>query len=127
MYDKTIASDFRIYSITLPGSPTLIYDLLDSASKTDYDEIVGMKPLNLGLSSNRQSTGQPHNRYIRHVIDGYIESYAGTFNVYSDAYPTISAAEIVPENFQYTIPTYDWPHKTYVSGSGSVIIRVFFS
>lgn len=127
MYEKTIASDYRIYELTLSGTPTLVYDLFDTATKADYDAIVGMKETDYGLKAKRTIVGKPHDRYIRHVVDGYVESYTNAFNVYSDAYPTITATEIVAKNFQYTIPTYDWPHKTYLSGSGSVIIRLFFS
>lgn len=127
MYEKSIGADFRIYSLTLTGTPTLVYNLFDATTKADYNEIVGLKTEALGLIANRTITGTPQDRYIRHVVDGYVESYTNPFNVYSDAYPTISAYEIVPKNLQYTLPVYDWPHKTYLSGSGEVLIRLFFS
>jgi hypothetical protein len=123
MYNSSIAVDFRIYSIIIPSTPTLVYNLLTGAQKEDYDKIMCED----GLRTNKQVAGHPRDTYLRNPVDGYIISYANGFEVSSDGQ---FAWETAFQNVEYTVPVWHWPKKTYVKstvGSVSAIIRIFLS
>lgn len=121
MYEKTIANDFRIYSIIATNTPTLIVNLLSPAARADYESIVG----GAGLASNRPIEGRPNNAYRRTPLDGYILSYTDTFQVGSSA---TGEYETVQPGVQYTNPVYFWPDKTWIIGNDIVaFVRIFFS
>lgn len=122
MYEKTIAGEHRTYAITIPESPTDIYDLLQPADQADYDSLLSA---GVPVEPIKYPSFNGDNRY-RVPIDGYIVSTAGNFNVRT---AVGGVDEVVNMGFQYVVPVYFWPHKTWVSASAptSAIIRIFFS
>lgn len=116
MYEKTIAVDHRIYGVNLPGSQTKIIDLLSSADKEDYTSF-----LENFVSSN---VGECPRKYNRIVVDGYIVCPSSVMLVST----TLGGAEEpVPAGIQFTSPVAFWLDKTFVRGSGSAYVRIFFS
>jgi hypothetical protein len=123
MYEKTIAGESRIYEITIPVTPTLVYDLLSTADKADYDSIlrIGVKvqPLNypaLNADVNR----------FRVPVDGYVVSANGDIYISTSA---TGAKDSILKDFQYVFPVYFWPHKHWLSAATDTIslVRIFFS
>jgi hypothetical protein len=118
MYEKTVAAIQKIYQINFQATPTKVVDLLSPQDKEEYLAILG------GVGN--YPTNPIHNirdNYRRIVVDGYIIStspfYAST--------KIGGAQEPVPANVQYTSPVVFWLENLLVSGSGSAIIRIFFS
>lgn len=118
MYERTIASDHRIYQVTL-GSRSLVKDLLSVDDLADYNTFIQQKKSNNGDHGDLQ-----RDAYRRIVVDGYV--------VCPDSQMFIStsltgAEEPVAANVLYTSPVAFWLDKTYVRGSGVAYVRVFFS
>ena len=123
MYEKTISGETRIYQITIPGTPTLVYDLLQSADKTDYDNLlttgVKVQPLSYpSLNSDKN--------VVRVPVDGYILNTSSNFYVSTSQNGAIDTALA---NLQYTFPVYFWlnKHWVYADSPTQAIIRIFFS
>ena len=123
MYEKTISGEDRIYQITVPMTPTLIYDLLSPTDQADYDSIlqvgIPLQPLNypaLSYDKNR----------FRVPVDGYITSFNGDIYISTSSN---GAQDQILKDFQYVFPVYFWPHKHWVSASSDTIsiVRIFFS
>lgn len=119
MYEKTVAAIQRIYSVNLTGTPTRVIDLLSTQDREEYKEILngnGIYPWN-NIIKGREN-------YKRIVVDGYIICPSSAMLVSTSS---TGAQETVPENLQYTSPVIFWLEELYVSGSGSAIVRIFFS
>lgn len=123
MYERTIAGEDRIYQITIPITPTLVYDLLSPADQAEYNSIlregIKVQPLNypaLNADVNR----------FRVPVDGYVSSVNG--NIYISTSVT-GAKDTILKDFQYVFPVYFWPHKHWVSSDTDTIsiVRIFFS
>lgn len=119
MYDKTSAVESRIYSVTLTATPTTIYDLLSAGDKAEYDEIV-----NTGIASIRSEFRAGSNaKTKRSVVDGYVIGDADV-NV-SSSNP--GAKEVSPAGEKHFNPIHFWTEKVLFDGSGTAIVRIFFS
>lgn len=122
MYEKTIACEQRSYAIVIPNTPTLVYNLLGTNDKAEYDSI-----LNTGLTVEPLIYGAYNPSVnVRTPVDGYITSYSSSFNV---RLASSGVDETILANSLYTCPVYFWPHKTWVSAATNTnaIIRIFFS
>ena len=124
MYDRTIAGEHRIYEIEITTTPTLVYDLLQSSDKSNYDALLTIgtviQPLSYASTNDSKVVA-------RTPIDGYVVCSTSEIKVTST---DGSGDEVVPANERYTSPIYFWPHKTYISsdaGPVSAIVRIFFS
>lgn len=123
MYEKTIAGEDRIYEITVPMTPALIYDLLSPTDKVEYDDILRKGVKVQGL--NYPALNADVNRY-RVPVDGYIASFNGDIYISTSA---TGAQDKIIKDFQYVFPVYFWPHKHWVSATSETvsIVRIFFS
>jgi len=123
MYEKTIAGEDRIYEITIPETPTLIYDLLSEGDKADYDNLI-----NVGIEVQplvNPSYNADKKRY-RTPVDGYIVNVNSNFHV---ATSQSGASDLALKDLQYTFPVYFWlnKHWVYSDTANAAIIRIFFS
>jgi len=118
MYERTIASDHRIYEVTL-GSKSVIKDLLSVDDLVDYNTFVHQNKRNDGDHGELQ-----RDAYKRIVVDGYILCPSSTMFVSTSIN---GAEEPVDAGVQFTSPVAFWLDKTYVRGSGTAYLRVFFS
>lgn len=101
-YEKTIATGDFVFNIALPGSPTLVVDLLPSSATQRITNL---------LSS-------------LDILDGYI-TCASSFTVsrtHEDA-----GTETVAANEKYLCPMENWINQVLVSGSGTATIRILFN
>jgi hypothetical protein len=120
MYEKTVAGLQRIYEVTLTGTPTRIFDLLNTTDKEEYISIIGEK-----FQSNNWNQAIDSRKYYRRtVVDGYIICPSSVMNVSTSL---SGAQEPVPANVQYTNPVMFWTENLWVSGSGTAFVRIFFS
>ncbi len=123
MYEKTIAGEDRIYQITVPQTPTLVYNLLQTSDQAEYDSIlrsgVKVQPLNY------PALNADVNRY-RIPVDGYVTSFNGDIFISTSE---SGAKDVILKDFQYVFPVYFWPHKHWLSASSETIslVRIFFS
>ena len=119
MYERTIASDHRLYQITLPGTATKLKDLLSVDDLQDYNSFINTEKSSEVVHATLQSKG-----YKRIVVDGYVVCYTSTIYVStSDG----GAEEPISAGIPFTCPVAFWLDKTYIRGSGTAFIRVFFS
>ena len=119
MYERTIACDHRIYEVTLTGTPTKVIDLLSDGDRANYNSFVN------NAKANGDDHGDLQNKaYKRIVVDGYITATASALLVSTSA---SGAQEEVAQDVQFTSPVAFWLDKTWVQGSGSAIVRIFFS
>jgi hypothetical protein len=121
MYERTIAGEFRIYTVTTTVTPTPLYDLLSVGDKLDFDNLLNtgetIQPFNYASTNTKVQ--------VRVPVDGYMVSESD-FKVRSHV---TGIDETAKANVQYTVPVYFWPKKTWVSSdSGATLtVRIFFS
>lgn len=121
MYERTIAGEYKIYTVTTTVTPTTVYDLLSVGDKADFDNL-----LNVGETIQPFPYASNNTKVqVRFPVDGYMVS-TSAFKVRSHV---SGVDENVLANIQYTIPVYFWPKKTWVSSSTGAIltVRIFFS
>ena len=119
MYEKTIAADHKIYSVVLSTSATKIIDLLQPDDLEDYLSYIDDKK---DIAPPRPHSYSRSNRRV--VVDGYIVCPSASMFVGTSA---TGAFEPVQSNVQFTCPVFFWLDKTYVKGSATAYIRIFFS
>lgn len=117
MYEKTIAADHKIYEVTLSGAATKVIDLLSVSDRAEYKSY--LDNYTFSDPTNRQKYD-----YKRVVVDGYIVCPGDSMSVGTSQ---TGAFEPVPAGVQFTSPVAYWLDKTWVIGSGTAYVRIFFS
>lgn len=119
MYEKTIASEHKLWSIVIPTTKIAVIDLLSPSDRAEYDALI--------------LVGTPYkaynNRNVQRVpIDGYVICDSSDFYV-STSIDSSAAEELAPSTIPYTIPVAYWLDNTFIRAGSDVSakLRVFFS
>lgn len=105
-YEKTIAREYRIYSITFSGTFQSVYDSL--TRQEDKDELF------LFVDKQKKIT-----------LDGFIVANDAAFDL-KTSIDNPASIHVEPE-VQFCVPVENWHDKTFIAGSGTGICLIFLS
>lgn len=119
MYEKTIASEHRIWQIVIPTTKTKVIDLLSPADRADYDSLVYVGKAYRAYN-DRITTRTP--------VDGYVICNSTDFYV-GTSVDSSAAEELAPMSIPYSNPVHYWLDSTFIRAGTDIpaTLRVLFS
>lgn len=123
MYEKTVAGIHKIYRATGTGGFTSVWDALPSDAQ---DEITDLLTNTGAPQYESHDPVEPHRQNVRRlIVDGYLRHHDQVLNVATD--PAGTYIETLQIDEIYPTPVVNWIYNTYVSTTGTYVVRIFFS